>query len=160
MLMSIKGEVSVSFVSLGCFKNLVDTEVLGGMLEKRGISLVSPYENADWIVINTCGFIRDAKEESIDEILSALEKKEKGEIKGVVVFGCLAQRYHKELIENFKNVDILWGVNDLDALADLIAAGGRIFWLVAGKVTGQTFFQQAHTDVQQPVFSGFELPAQ
>jgi len=123
--MSIKGETSVSFVSLGCFKNLVDTEVLGGMLEKRGISLVSPYENTDWIVINTCGFIRDAKEESIDEIFSALEKKEKGEIKGVAVFGCLSQRYNKELIENFNNVDILWGVNDLDALADLIASGER-----------------------------------
>ncbi len=123
--MKNKLKTTVSFTSLGCFKNLVDTEVLGGMLEKRGISLVSPYENANWIVINTCGFIRDAKEESIEEILSALEKKEKGEIKGVVVFGCLSQRYHKELIENFKNVDILWGVNDLDALADLIAAGER-----------------------------------
>ena len=92
---------------------------------KRGISLVSPYEDADWIVINTCGFIRDAKEESLDEIFAALEKKESGEIKGVAVFGCLPQRYQQELQENFKDVDILWGVNDLDQLADLIAADER-----------------------------------
>jgi ribosomal protein S12 methylthiotransferase len=112
---------TVSFVSLGCFKNVVDTEVLGGMLEKRNIRLVSEYEDSEWVVINTCGFIRDAKEESIDEILAALEKKEVGEIKHVAVFGCLTQRYYEELKENFKEADIVWGVNDLEQLADIIA---------------------------------------
>ncbi len=113
--------ITLSFVSLGCFKNIVDTEVLGGMLEKRNIRLVSPYEDCDWIVINTCGFIRDAKEESIDEILAALEKKEKGETKHVAVFGCLTERYYKDLKSNFKDADIIWGVNDLEGLAELIA---------------------------------------
>ena len=89
-------KVTASFVSLGCFKNIVDTEVLGGMLEKQGIRIVSPYEDSDWVIINTCGFIRDAKEESIDEILAALEKKESGEMKHVAVFGCLTQRYYQE----------------------------------------------------------------
>jgi len=112
----------VSFVSLGCFKNLVDTEVLGGILEKRNIEVVSSYEETDWVIINTCGFVRDAKEESIDEILAALERKEKEEIKHVAVFGCLTQRYYEDLKSNFKEADILWGVNDLDELADLIAA--------------------------------------
>lgn len=118
-------ETTVSFISLGCFKNLVDTEVLGGLLEQRNIRLVSPYENSDWVVINTCGFIRDAKEESIDEILTTLEKKETGDLKHVAVFGCLTQRYREELKENFKEADIVWGVNDLEELADLIANYGQ-----------------------------------
>ena len=112
---------TVSFVSLGCFKNTVDSEVLAGMLKKRGLKIVSEYENPDWLIINTCGFIRDAKEESIEEILTALEKKEKGEIKKLAVFGCLIQRYCQELKAAFKNVDILWGVNDMEELADTMA---------------------------------------
>jgi len=115
---------SASFVSLGCFKNTVDSEVLAGMLQERGMTIVSEYEDPDWLVINTCGFIRDAKEESIEEILTALEKKEKGEIKKLVVFGCLIQRYYMELQTTFDKVDILWGVNDIEELADAIAGAG------------------------------------
>lgn len=113
--------ITASFVSLGCFKNIVDTEVLGGMLEKHNIRIVSPYEEAEWVIINTCGFVRDAKEESIQEILAALEKKESGEIEHVAIFGCLTQRYYNDLKENFKEADIIWGVNDLDRLARMIA---------------------------------------
>lgn len=110
-----------AFVSLGCFKNTVDSEVLAGMLQQRGLAVVSEYESPDWLIINTCGFIRDAKEESIGEILSALERKEKGEIRRLAVFGCLIQRYHRDLRETFAAADILWGVNDMEALADAIA---------------------------------------
>ena len=116
-----KKNITASFVSLGCFKNLVDTEVLGGLLEKNKIRIVSPYEDSDWLIINTCGFIRDAKEESIDEILAALEKKEKNEIKHVAIFGCLTQRYHQDLKKTFHQADIIWGVNDLEELAGIIA---------------------------------------
>jgi ribosomal protein S12 methylthiotransferase len=116
---------SVSFVSLGCFKNTVDTEVLGGILEKNGLRLVSSYEPADWLVLNTCSFIQDAKQESIDEILAALEKKERGEVKHIAVFGCLPQRYLQELQSSFPGVDIMWGVNDLDTLAHAIARTQR-----------------------------------
>ena len=112
---------TVSFISLGCFKNTVDSEVLAGMLKERGLEIVSEYENPEWLVINTCGFIRDAKEESIEEILTALGKKEKGEIKKIAVFGCLIQRYLQELKNTFKNIDILWGVNDMEELAVAIA---------------------------------------
>ncbi len=112
-----------AFVSLGCFKNTVDSEVLAGMLQERGLDLVSEYEAPDWLIINTCGFIRDAKEESIGEILAALEKKEKGEIRRLAVFGCLIQRYYRDLRETFAAADILWGVNDIEALADAIAVG-------------------------------------
>ncbi|HLP58376.1 MAG TPA: 30S ribosomal protein S12 methylthiotransferase RimO [Candidatus Deferrimicrobium sp.] len=116
-----KQKITASFISLGCFKNIVDTEVLGGMLEKYNIRIVSSYEDSDWIIINTCGFIREAKEEGIEEILAALEKKESGETKHVAIFGCLTQRYYEELKANFKKADIIWGVNDLDQLASLIA---------------------------------------
>lgn len=133
-----KKDITASFISLGCFKNSVDTEVLGGLLEKKGIRLVSPYETSDWIVINTCGFIRDAKEESIDEILAALEKKEKGEIAHVAVFGCLTQRYHQDLRKNFQNADIIWGVNDLTELADIIASGKN------GEYQNQNLFLYDH----------------
>ena len=114
-------KIRASFISLGCFKNIVDTEVLGGMLEKKNIQLVSPYEETDWVIINTCGFIRDAKEESIDEILNAFEKKEAGEVKHVAVFGCLIERYYDDIQESFENADILWGVNGMEELADLIS---------------------------------------
>ncbi len=114
---------SAAFVSLGCFKNTVDSEVLAGMLKQRGMEIVSEYEDPDWLVINTCGFIRDAKQESIEEIIAALEKKEKGEIRKLAVFGCLIQRYHADLKETFNKADILWGVNDIKELADAIACG-------------------------------------
>jgi ribosomal protein S12 methylthiotransferase len=104
----------------------VDSEVLAGMLKKRGMEIVAEYQNPDWSVINTCGFIRDAKEESIDEILAALEKKEKGQIKKLAVFGCLIQRYQQELRDIFKNVDVLWGVNDMEELADAIAGNSPV----------------------------------
>lgn len=120
-----KQKITASFISLGCFKNIVDTEVLGGMLEKYNIQIVSSYEKSDWIIINTCGFIQEAKEEGIEEILETLEKKESGEIKHVAVFGCLTQRYYEELKANFKNADIIWGVNDLDQLARMIAGGKK-----------------------------------
>ncbi|MGD2091592.1 MAG: 30S ribosomal protein S12 methylthiotransferase RimO [Candidatus Aminicenantes bacterium] len=119
--MTSQKKISVSFVSLGCFKNIVDTEVLGGLLEKKNIEIVSPYENSNWLVINTCGFIRDAKEESIDEILAALEKKVKGEVSHVAIFGCLLQRYYQDLKDTFNAADVIWGVNDLNELAEVIA---------------------------------------
>ena len=114
-------KIRVSFISLGCFKNVVDTEVLGGMLQERGVEVVSSYEESDWLIINTCGFIREAKEESIDEILQALEKKAAGEVPRVAVFGCLTQRYHEELRQTFSQADILWGVNNMEELAGIIA---------------------------------------
>lgn len=116
-----KKQKTLSFVNLGCFKNVVDTEVLGGLLEQNNIKIVSSYEDSDWLAINTCGFIQDAKEESIDEILRALERKERGEIKHVAVFGCLIQRYYRDLKKHFKTADVIWGVNDLRQLAHIIS---------------------------------------
>jgi len=116
-------ETTCAFVSLGCFKNTVDTEVLGGLLAGMGVHIVSPYEDADWVVINTCGFIQTAKEESIGEIFSALEKKAGGQVRHVAVTGCLSERYLSDLRKNFPDVDLLWGVNDPQELARAIATG-------------------------------------
>ncbi len=122
----MKNKKTVSFITLGCFKNIVDSEVLGGLLEKNGIKIVDQYEPSDWVVINTCGFIRDAKEESIDEILRTLEKKEDGKVKHVAIMGCLTERYSNDLKENFKNTDIIWGVNDIDSLAEKIVSNSNL----------------------------------
>jgi len=141
--MTNQKKISVSFVSLGCFKNIVDTEVLGGLLEKKNIEIVSHYENSDWLVINTCGFIRDAKEESIDEILAALEKKLKGEVSHVAVFGCLMQRYYQDLKDTFDAADVIWGVNDLNELAEVIAN------VSAGKQVNK---KEKYPDKDRPLF--------
>lgn len=122
----MKNKKTVSFITLGCFKNIVDSEVLGGLLEKNGIKIVDPYEPSDWVVINTCGFIRDAKEESIDEVLRTLEKKEEGKVKHVAIMGCLTERYLNDLKDNFKNTDIIWGVNDINALAEKIVSNSNL----------------------------------
>ena len=114
-------KTTASFINLGCFKNVVETEVLGGLLEKKGVRIVSSYEKSDWLIVNTCGFIRDAKEESIDTILEALEKKENGEAKYIAIIGCLSQRYYNEIKNNFKDADIVWGVNEPEQLAELIS---------------------------------------
>ena len=114
---------SAAFVSLGCFKNLVDSEVLGGLLHQSGLRIAAEYEPSDWLIVNTCGFIRDAKEEGIAEIIKALEKKEQGEVRHVAVVGCLPQRYLKELRAGFPAVDLFWGVNDWPELVRAIVAG-------------------------------------
>lgn len=111
----------MAFTSLGCFKNLVDTEVLGGLLRRRGWRPVSAYEQSDWLIINTCGFLRAAKDEAIEEVLKALERKENGEVKKIAVFGCLVQRYGPELAELFAGVDLTWGVKDFELLAAVLA---------------------------------------
>lgn len=115
----------VSFVSLGCFKNSVDTEVLAGLLLEEGVEIVSEYEDPEWLVINTCSFIRDAKEESNEEILDAVERKVAGEIEGIAVFGCLGQRYADEVRQLYPGVDLVWGVNDLPGLARAIAGKNK-----------------------------------
>ncbi len=103
----------VNVVTLGCSKNLVDSEVLMRQLDNR-YEVVSDSNNpSDIMVINTCGFIQDAKEESIDMILSAVEAKKAGQLQKVIVTGCLSQRYKKELGEEMVGVDAFFGVNDL-----------------------------------------------
>ncbi len=105
----------INIVSLGCSKNLVDSEVLMGQLKANDfhVNFESDTE-ADIVVINTCGFINDAKEESIDTILQYIHAKEKGVIENVYVMGCLSERYIKELEREIPDVDKYFGVNDIN----------------------------------------------
>lgn len=106
----------VNVVTLGCSKNLVDSEVLMRQLAPRYEVVNDSNEASDIMVINTCGFIADAKEESIDTILNAIEAKKAGQLKKVVVTGCLSQRYKKALRDEMEEVDAFYGVNDLPVI--------------------------------------------
>ena len=102
----------VSIVSLGCNKNLVDSEVMAGYLKQAGYKITEAPEKADVIIVNTCGFIGDAKEESIEMILQFAERKTKGKLRKLYVMGCLSQRYAKELPAEIPEVDGWFGKFD------------------------------------------------
>ena len=112
--------MNILFVSLGCDKNLVDTEVMLGLLNERGYRMVDSEEEADVIVVNTCCFIHDAKEESIQTILEMAEYKKAGTCKALIVTGCLAQRYQKEILEEIEEVDAVLGTTSYDKIVDAI----------------------------------------
>lgn len=113
--------MNVLFVSLGCDKNLVDSEVMLGILAERGYSFTDDEEQADIVVINTCCFINDAKEESIQNILEMAERKKAGKVRALIVAGCLAQRYQKEIREEIPEVDAILGTTAIDRIADAIS---------------------------------------
>ena len=110
----------VLFVSLGCDKNLVDSEVMLGLLEDGGYQIVDDETEADVIVINTCCFIHDAKEESIQTILEMAEYKKTGNLKALIVTGCLAQRYYKEIGTELPEVDAVLGTTAYGRICDVI----------------------------------------
>ena len=112
--------MNVLFVSLGCDKNLVDTEVMLGLLASRGHQMVDSEDMADVIVVNTCCFIHDAKEESIQTILEMAEYKKEGTCKALIVTGCLAQRYRQEIIDEIEEVDAVLGTTSYDKIVDAI----------------------------------------
>lgn len=112
--------MNVLFVSLGCDKNLVDTEVMLGLLAAKGHQMIDDETQADVIVINTCCFINDAKEESIQTILEMAELKKEGRLKALIVTGCLAQRYKNEIIEEIPEVDAVLGTTSYDKITEAI----------------------------------------
>ena len=112
--------MNVLFVSLGCDKNLVDTEVMLGLLAEKGYQMVDAEEMADIIVINTCCFINDAKEESIQTILEMAEYKKTGQIKALIVTGCLAERYRQEIMDEIEEVDAVLGTTAYDKIVEAI----------------------------------------
>ncbi len=112
--------MNVLFVSLGCDKNLVDSEVMLGLLAKKGYGIVDGEEDADVIVVNTCCFIHDAKEESIQTILEMSEYKKAGSVKALIVTGCLAQRYQQEILDEIEEVDAVLGTTSYDKIVEAI----------------------------------------
>ncbi|MCR5665808.1 MAG: 30S ribosomal protein S12 methylthiotransferase RimO [Eubacterium sp.] len=115
-----ENQTNIFFVSLGCDKNLVDSEYMLGILQSAGYSFTNTEEDADVIVINTCSFIDSAKEESINTILEMAQWKEKGRCKALVATGCLAQRFAKEIKEELPEVDAIIGTNSWDAIAQAV----------------------------------------
>lgn len=107
-------------VSLGCARNLVDSEVLLGHVVEEGLQVVSDAEDADVVVVNTCGFIETAKQESIDTILAVARLKEEGNLKGVVAVGCLAQRYGEQLSEQIPELDAVFGLSDYSGVPNIV----------------------------------------
>lgn len=137
--------MKLALISLGCSKNLVDSEHYLGILSKRkGMELTSKIPEADIVIVNTCGFIGDAKEESIQTILEVSEFKETGNLKKIIVAGCLAQKYSEEILKELPEVDAVIGTGDVDKIekvVDEILAGKK-----AVETKNMTFLANANTD--------------
>ena len=112
--------MKILFISLGCDKNLVDTEMMLGMLTGKGYFITNDENEADVVVINTCCFINDAKEESIQTILEMAELKKSGNIKALIVAGCLAQRYKEEIQQEIPEVDAIVGTTAIDSIVEAL----------------------------------------
>ncbi len=127
------GLLSVALVTLGCARNEVDSEELAGRLEAGGFRLVDDAEDADTVVVNTCGFVEAAKKDSVDTLLQAADLKETGRAQAVVAVGCLAERYGKDLASSLPEADAVLGFDDYPDIAD------RLRSIVAGET------HEAHT---------------
>ena len=112
--------MKIMFISLGCDKNLVDTEEMLGVLGAEGYQFTNDETEADVIVVNSCCFINDAKEESINTILEMAEYKNTGSLKALIVTGCLAERYKDEIIKEIPEVDAIVGTSSYDRIADVV----------------------------------------
>lgn len=121
--------MNILFISLGCDKNLVDSEMMLGMLREKGYDFTDDEAEADIVVVNTCCFINDAKEESINTLLEMAELKESGQIKALIAAGCLAQRYREEIQQEIPQVDAIVGTTAIDkivaAVDEVLAGQGR-----------------------------------
>jgi len=119
--LSEKKTEKVSLVSLGCPKNLVDAEVMLGYLSRAGYAITTDETQADIIIVNTCSFIKEAKQESIDTILDLADRKHDGHCQLLIVTGCLPQRYQEELAKELPEVDIFVGTGDYPRIVEIVA---------------------------------------
>ncbi|MBK8792655.1 MAG: 30S ribosomal protein S12 methylthiotransferase RimO [Holophaga sp.] len=117
----------VGFISLGCPKNLVDSEVMLGHLKLKGFTLTRQMEEAEVLVVNTCGFIDSAKKESIDSILEAAAMKQTGACRKLIVAGCMVERYRDALLADMPEIDACLGTRDIEHIAEIIGADDRLF---------------------------------
>ena len=121
--------MNVLFVSLGCDKNLADSEEMLGALADRGFTITDDENKADVIVVNTCSFIHDAMDESVQTLLEMSEYKKKGTCKALLVTGCLAQRFKDDILQELPEVDAVFGTNSTDQLIpilDRVLEGNRV----------------------------------
>jgi ribosomal protein S12 methylthiotransferase len=139
--------MKIGFVSLGCPKNLVDSEVMLGMAEKEGHEITADASQADVLVVNTCAFIDRAKQESIDTILEMAELKKQAVGRKLVVTGCLAERYRDELKKEIPEIDAIYGTGEVEGLSSFMSGA-------AGRQPGAAVPMKFH---RKPVF-GVDLP--
>jgi ribosomal protein S12 methylthiotransferase len=115
----------VHFISLGCPKNLVDSEIMAGSLLKDGFEIVGDHADADTVIVNTCGFIEDSKKESIQKILEMGDLKQEGKLKKIVVAGCLTQRYKNDLVEGLPEADLFIGSGEFQNISSILKNHGE-----------------------------------
>lgn len=116
----LESEVSVGMIGLGCAKNLVDGEVMLGHLRREGITVTSDPVAADVVIVNTCGFITDAKKESLEAILEVAEARREGSVKRLVVAGCMVQAYAKEMQQEIPEIDAFVGLDQLEGIIEAV----------------------------------------
>jgi ribosomal protein S12 methylthiotransferase len=124
--MATNAKKKVGMVSLGCPKNLVDSEVMMGLLANQGYELTTDQSSAEVLVVNTCGFIDSARQESVDTILEMAQLKQSGNLKRLIVAGCLVERYREELVREIPEIDACIGVNQLNEIQKIVEPGKRI----------------------------------
>lgn len=112
--------MKIAFISLGCDKNLVDSEVMLGLLGNHGCEITNNESEADVVIVNTCGFIQDAQQESINTILEMAQLKDSGQLKALIVSGCLAQRYKAEIMDEIPQVDAVVGTTAYDEIVSAV----------------------------------------
>jgi ribosomal protein S12 methylthiotransferase len=138
--------VTVGFISLGCSKNLVDSQVMAGYLKAGHIGLAASPETADVILVNTCSFIEAAREEAAEAILGACEHKKSGACRAVVVTGCMVQRYRKRLEKAFPDVDAFLGIDELERVGEIVTrvAEGKRCGVVAASGGARKVYNPAY----------------
>lgn len=128
--------IKICFVSLGCDKNLIDSEIMLGLIDKEGYIITDDCNEADIIIINSCGFIMEANQEAIDRVLEAADCKVTGRCRGIIVTGCMAQRYKDEIFESLPEVDAVVGTTEFANIASVIKRltdGERHFGLIGDR---------------------------
>ena len=127
--MKTKNIKNISVITLGCAKNVYDSEKLIGMLKGNNLNYTEDLNNTDGLIINTCGFIEGSKQESIDYILQASEMRKSGQLQSLIVMGCLVERYEKELSDQIGSVDHWLGVNSQEQIVKTLV-GDEKFSLI------------------------------
>src|ERR1700684_4475710 len=123
---ALKPNTKVGFVSLGCPKNLVDSEVMMGILAREGYELTARANEAEILVVNTCSFIEPAQKESVDAILEMAEHKKFGAAKKLIVAGCLVERYRDQILEQVPEVDAVVGTGEVERIIEAVEGDLRI----------------------------------
>lgn len=147
--------MKIGFISLGCAKNRVDTEIMMGLVKGKGHSITDRLEYADLVVINTCGFLSEAKEEAIDKILETAQFKEKGILQYLVAAGCMSQLHAQELLDEIPELDGVIGVSsflEINELIDKITSGQRVN---AVRPTPDAFIEQGPRVLTTPAGSAY-----